>query len=554
MSDKTSPPMLRTQSVSLRCGLAFVAVTLACLVEFASAGRLEFYPLILLLVAVTISAWLGGLISGLLATFIAAIASTYFLSPTRGDASVFVNLSLFLIEGTLISLAMAALQRANLRLAHVARKEREHLQDALQQLEAQRTEQERTRLYEVVEKAAQEWRMTFDAIESAILIFDFDCHVTRLNKTARTLAGKSYQSLIGTAVEDIGEGVLWSEIAAMVRYVQMSRTVFSTQVRDTKRDKVWEITTSPASDFTKRENIGAGNPMEFDTSSCDASAMNGGKERIIVIARDITSIAELQESLRRSETMSALGSLVAGVAHEVRNPLFGVSATLDALEASLTLKDVEKSTDANYQTYIAVLRGEVERLNGLMRDLLEYGKPLNEGLVAGSVEETIWQAVSACAPLAEKANVTIDVRAGHNAPKVLMERKRLAQVFQNLVENAIHHTPPKGLVTIAIAEEAYMADAGKWIVCEVRDTGAGFKPEDLPRVFEPFFTKRRGGTGLGLSIVQRIVEEHGGTVQALNANGGGAMIIVKLPIVTEMLRVKHDSDERIHALSVENFA
>jgi len=102
---------------------------------------------------------------------------------------------------------------------------------------------------------------------------------------------------------------------------------------------------------------------------------------------------------------------------------------------------------------------------------------------------------------------------------VSMDRGRLVQVFQNLVQNAIEHSPPGTQVAIDACE---VRESGRpWIECSVRDSGPGFRKEDLPRIFEPFYTRRRGGTGLGLSIVQRIADEHSGRIRVGNQPEGG---------------------------------
>ena len=112
-----------------------------------------------------------------------------------------------------------------------------------------------------------------------------------------------------------------------------------------------------------------------------------------------------------------------------------------------------------------------------------------------------------------------------------MDRRRLLQVFQNLLDNAVRHAPAKSVVSVEA--EGMQADGEAWIDCRVKDEGPGFRSEDLPRVFEPFFTRRRGGTGLGLSIVQRIVEDHGGRIFAGNRADGGAVLTVRLPVAAE---------------------
>jgi signal transduction histidine kinase len=104
-------------------------------------------------------------------------------------------------------------------------------------------------------------------------------------------------------------------------------------------------------------------------------------------------------------------------------------------------------------------------------------------------------------------------------------------VLQNLIENGVHFSPPGGRVRVGV-EEAGDAD-GPAVLCRVHDSGAGFDPADLRRLFEPFFTRRRGGTGLGLSIVKRIVYDHGGEVSAENHEDGGAVVTVRLRAVRE---------------------
>jgi signal transduction histidine kinase len=116
----------------------------------------------------------------------------------------------------------------------------------------------------------------------------------------------------------------------------------------------------------------------------------------------------------------------------------------------------------------------------------------------------------------------------------------LLQVFQNLIENAVQHSAPGGTVVI----EQGGAEDKKWICYKIKDSGPGFAQSDLPKIFEPFFTRRRGGTGLGLSIVQRIVDEHGGEIAAANRPEGGAVLTVKLPLDDQ--RAQENSRQEVH--------
>jgi PAS domain S-box-containing protein len=247
----------------------------------------------------------------------------------------------------------------------------------------------------------------------------------------------------------------------------------------------------------------------------------GEVEFLSTIARDISQRIRSEEELRRSHTMAALGSLVAGVAHEVRNPLFGISSTLDALQARFAGQD-------DHADYVALFRQQLERLSGLMNDLLEYGKPTHLRIGAGRFEDVLSHAVEACAPLTRGAGVLVETRIAEALPVLRMDARRLTQAVRNLLENAVQLSPARGRV---ILEAGLTSSAdGAWLQCSIEDQGPGFAPADLEHLFEPFFTRRPGGTGLGLSIVHRIVSDHGGHVEARNRPDGGACFTLRLPV------------------------
>jgi signal transduction histidine kinase len=270
-----------------------------------------------------------------------------------------------------------------------------------------------------------------------------------------------------------------------------------------------------------------------------------GELRQEITARERTEAerAQLQASLRRSEIMAAMGSLVAGVAHEVRNPLFAISSTLDAFEVRFAARQ-------EYQRYSSVFRTEVQRLTTLMQALLEYGKPPKLDLVSDAPGEAYAQALRSCTPLATRMNVHIVSPAGTDSRLIRMDRQRLVQVFQNLMENAIQHSLSGGCIVVEATEVPL--DGRDWISYAIKDSGPGFNPEDLPRVFEPFFTRRRGGTGLGMSIVQRIVEEHGGSIVAGNRPEGGAVIVVRFALIQQT--VMEGRDQGAHHGTEQNLS
>jgi PAS domain S-box-containing protein len=244
----------------------------------------------------------------------------------------------------------------------------------------------------------------------------------------------------------------------------------------------------------------------------------GGAGRIVGTVVDMSERKQLEEALRRQETLASIGSLVAGVAHEVRTPLFSISATLDAFEGG-TPEEMEEGAQ--------LLRAQVRRLSNLMSDLLEFGRPPVLQMEPGGIEEILRRAVGLCGPLAAEAEVTVRPVLAQGPLVVSRDARRLEQAFQNLVANAIQHAPRGS--EVQIVAQPLQRYARDYVECRVEDGGAGIPEDSLNRVFEPFFSRRKGGTGLGLPIVQRIVEAHGGTVTAANRPTGGAVFTVTLP-------------------------
>jgi PAS domain S-box-containing protein len=358
-------------------------------------------------------------------------------------------------------------------------------------------DEEQKRMHASIQQSAIEWRQTFNAIDFPVLIVDLDGRIKRLNQAAHDIADSYGDEPIGQEIAAAGTSQPWQKASELISQIRKDGTARSAEVRDNATGKTWAITLYLINEF------------------------GGFGERAILIAQDITERTELEASLRRSEIMSMLGSLVAGVAHEVRNPLFGISSILDAFETRF-------SDRTEYLRYTDVLRDELGRMNILMEELLEYGKPFKGDLQLSSVEDVVNKSLRSCVPVAEIARVKLVNEVNSLMPNVLVDRRRLSKVFVNLIENAIQHSPHEDTVRVE-AQETHEGNQ-HWLDCAVKDTGTGILEEDAARIFEPFFSKRRGGTGLGLAIAKKIMEEHGGTLIAGNNPEGGACMIARFPI------------------------
>jgi PAS domain S-box-containing protein len=363
---------------------------------------------------------------------------------------------------------------------------------AFDMTEEKRVSRANSALLEQLHAAAEEWRETFDSIQAPVVIAGDDAYVFRMNAAALRLSRyDDYMDAVGQPLKTLGTDAIWKELDALARASAGHGEAISLQ------------------------------GVDADGRSWDLLASRSARGQTIIIASDVTELVRMQDKLLRTERMSEMGALVAGVAHEVRNPLFGISATLDAFENHYDMEE--------FREYIAALREQVDRMSQLMHELLEYGRPFASVLHPECIAVVVNGSVINAGTLARQHNVTLQSTVPPSLVAVPMDRPRMAQVFDNLIANAIQYSRTEGVVSISAA----VSDDGRWARIIVEDRGPGFREDDLLRVFEPFFTRRRGGTGLGLSVVQRIVDEHGGTVVASNREGGGATMIVTLPIARE---------------------
>jgi signal transduction histidine kinase len=223
----------------------------------------------------------------------------------------------------------------------------------------------------------------------------------------------------------------------------------------------------------------------------------------------------LAESLRRTERLKTLGELAAGVAHEVKNPLAAIRSSAELLG---------KRCDERGSRLAELVVGEADRLNRLVNDFLAYARPSPLHRVLDELGRIVRSSAELVATAAAARSVAVSVDGQPSPePQVRVDPDALRQVFVNLLLNAVQASPPGGTVRVNVAWDTRTVSA------LIADTGPGIPPENLRRVYEPFFSTREGGTGLGLSIAQRIVAEHGGRLTLENNPAGGAVALVSLP-------------------------
>jgi signal transduction histidine kinase len=234
------------------------------------------------------------------------------------------------------------------------------------------------------------------------------------------------------------------------------------------------------------------------------------------------SIARFQRDASQRERLSSLGRLSTVVAHEIRNPLMIIKTALHALKRP-------KANEETVRTAVADIDGEVERLNRIVSEVLDFARPIRFDLAPADLNALCQDAVRAIGT--DGTAVRVAVEFDRSLPIVVTDAERLRQVLVNVLTNARHavaarQEPPAG-DAIAIKTRRISAER---VAIEVRDRGVGIAAEDLPKVFDPYFTTRRTGTGLGLAISRNIIEGLGGTLAVSSRQGQGTDVHIELGV------------------------
>jgi two-component system NtrC family sensor kinase len=365
---------------------------------------------------------------------------------------------------------------------------------------------ERRKIEIAVSQGKQDWENTFDTITDMITINDENFNIIRSNKAAAQILG-----------------LPWLEMGKVKCY------------------ELYHGTDGPPANCPSCRSLVSGVPSVhelyephlgryLEIRAIPRIEPGGKMAGLIHVVRDITDRkraeeekAKLEARLREAQKMEVIGSLAGGVAHEVRNPLNAIMALTDAL-------DREVGGNPEYKTFMMHMRTQVDRLTTLMNDLLELGKPVEQSkLLTESLTEIVAISVDAWkqSKFGRGREVTVVLAGSAEGAYILADSKKLQQVFINLLDNAAQHSAEGSPVRIAV-----LPPANGQVEVQVVDAGAGIPADILPRVFDTFFTTRRGGTGLGLSIVKHIIEKHGGSiVLANNDPPPGCTATVMLPVL-----------------------
>ncbi len=348
-----------------------------------------------------------------------------------------------------------------------------------------------------------------DNLVTGVVAADTEGHVTVCNREAlRILQPAGASPVVGRLAAEVFPSAIWDEMReglAMGKVVRDRDLAFETEASEERH-------------------------VRF------ATAVFGGdgrvKSGVLVVVQDTTALRKLEEQIRRSDRLASIGTLAAGMAHEIKNPLVCLKTFVQLLPSRYDDPDFRS-------TFTPLLGNEVERINAIVSQLLNFSRPVKstlEPLALHPVLDAAWQLA---AQQLKAKGLVFQRRYEAENDRLMGDHHLLGQVFLNLFLNGIDAMECGGTLTVTTAEvsaqdllwQTREQGGTKWIEVKVSDTGRGIPLEDRPRIFDPFFTTKANGTGLGLSVAHGIVLEHQGMIDVESAVGVGTSFRILLPLL-----------------------
>jgi two-component system, NtrC family, sensor kinase len=336
---------------------------------------------------------------------------------------------------------------------------------------------ENARLFESIERARSELEISFDAIQHSIFLLDNQLRVLRVNQTSEKVYGK--------------KGELVGKKYTLVLY---------RKDQPPPECPVWACLWGGQPVQREGPHVRWGGYYHY--YAFPVLNADGDVERVVYYEKDVTEERRLEHSLQQTERLKALGTLAAGIAHEIRNPLATINFNAQLLQRELPL-------DIAQQEMFDDVVQQIKKIDRIVHQVLNFAKPRDPQFLPHQMNEI----VAYCHDLAKshlrRTNVKVVFDLGETIPMLVVDFGQISQVIMNLMINAIEAMPEGGTLTV---KTRYREDPAA-VLLEVTDTGEGILEEDRDRIFDPFFTRKSEGTGLGLSITRQILEKHGAHIE-----------------------------------------
>jgi two-component system sensor histidine kinase HydH len=245
---------------------------------------------------------------------------------------------------------------------------------------------------------------------------------------------------------------------------------------------------------------------------------NGNFLGCVILFRDITELQHLKKEMERSQRLASVGSLAAGIAHEIRNPLSSIKGF------ATFFKERYRDNPEDLKTAEIMIQ-EVERLNRVIGQLLEFARPMEMKRHWTSIQEVIRHTLRMIEGQAKAKKIAVRTDLPQHVGDIFIDADKIKQVLLNLYLNAMEAMDKGGTLTVAV-----LPHEGRMVRIDVSDTGKGIDEKDIARIFDPYFTTRSSGTGIGLAIVYKIMEAHDGEIRVISELEKGTTVSIFLPV------------------------
>lgn len=280
--------------------------------------------------------------------------------------------------------------------------------------------------------------------------------------------------------------------------------------------------TEPIQEIVRAAKRVAGGELDVTLPTERKDEIGQLTESFNFMVRRLKENKEIEERLREAEHLSAVGQLARSIAHEIRNPLNFINLSIDHIKDYYgPIKDEQSE---NFKNLILSIKQEIHRLDKLVNDFLDYGRPLRLNKQYINVETLLRDVIEIIKAKASSEGVVIEKNLDF-LPDIFVDSELMKTCLFNVIINAFQAMPSGGMITINTEK-----DDGK-LVITITDTGTGVPKENISKVFEPFFSTKTTGLGLGLATTKRIIEEHGGSIEFNSIEGMGSTVIIKLPLL-----------------------
>lgn len=358
----------------------------------------------------------------------------------------------------------------------------------------------------------------FNSIQEGIIVTDAHGRITYLNDAACEIFGLEGENAIGKPLAEQVRGLDWKALSQSDSALTRDMEIFYPINRFINFYVVPLIIERRAASDSPNEHLiaeAAGHAM---------------------ILRDITEDRRSTQQTIESERLSALTLLAAGVAHEIGNPLNSLHIHLQLMER--TAKKIRAAEDRReLLESIDIARAEIDRLDSIVTQFLHAIRPSRPQLHPENVNELLQEAIRFFRPEIKDRDIVVQTELRSDLPLLELDRDQMKQVFYNAIKNSFEAMKRRGILRIRTDRD------DTHVKISFTDTGGGISPENLSRVFEPYFTTKSGGSGLGLLIVRRIVREHGGELAIESTEGKGLTLTIRLPFLDRRVRMLPDRAE-----------